>query len=136
MDPVGADVHEVHVRILAQRLVGLLLPAVQVGRQALSGKEINALPGTVGLDVADGGDVATGNEREALDGTAAAHSQPYDPDADILNGVGGKLQHVGLGGFARRNRQGDDGWSDGTFTAGGQQQCCGKKKKFGTHIRV
>ena len=107
--PVGADVNEIHVGVFAERLIRGFLSAVHIGGKALSLKILQALLGTVGFYVTDGGHMAAGHEGETLDGIAAAHSQSYHADAHILNGVGGKLKHVRLTGLARRDRQFDDG---------------------------
>ena len=109
VDPVGADIDQIHGRVFAQGLVGLLVTAIDLGFQPLALQVFQALLRTGFLHVADGGHVAAGNESEPLHGIAAAHPETYHTDTDIGNGVSGKLKHVRLTGLARRNRQFDDG---------------------------
>ena len=108
--PVRADVHEVEVLLLAERLVGVFRPGVFLGGgHAAPGEDGLAFGHALGDDVAEGGNDGAGNVGQAFHGVSAAHAEADDTDADGLEGLGPEADDILLAGRARGNVSLQDG---------------------------
>ena len=108
--PVGADIDQVHVLLLAEAAPGLLLAAVCACGDWLAEFRKLGLAGfhAVGKKVAESCDDRAGDIGKPLDGAAASHTEADHADADGLNRFGGKADHILLPCRTGRNSCFDD----------------------------
>ena len=128
--PVRADIDEVEVLLLAERLVGIFRAGVFLGGgHAALGEDGLAFSHTLGDDVAEGGDDGAGNVGQAFHGVSAAHAEADDADADGLEGFGPEADDVLLAGRTRGDVSLQDGRGGFCLASGGEERTDGKQKK-------
>ena len=126
--PVGADIDEVEVLLLAEVLPGVFGARVSLrGGQAALGQGFLALGHTLGDDVAEGGDGDPGNVGQAFHGVAAAHAETDDADADGLQGLGPEADDVFLSGRACGDVRLQNGRGGLCLARGGEERTDGKQ---------
>ena len=129
MAPVGADIDEVEVLLLAERLVGVFRAGVFLGGgHASLGEDGLAFGHALGDDVAEGGDDGAGNVGQAFHGVPAAHAEADDADADGLEGFGPEADDVLLAGRTRGDVRLQDGRGGFGLARGGEERTYGKKE--------
>ena len=128
--PVRADVDEVEVLLLAERLVGVFRAGVFLGGgHAAPGEDGLAFGDAFGNDVAEGGDDSAGDIGQAFHGVPAAHAEADDADADGLQGVGPEADDILLPGRTRGDVGLQGGMGSGCLARCGEERTYGKQKK-------
>ena len=97
MLPVRAYIHQVHVRVLAEFLVGLQVACIlSSGWKTTLGKVILGCLDTVRLDIADGSDFHAWDVGITYYSIAAPHSEPHETHADGIHRRDCQAEDIGL----------------------------------------
>ena len=114
MQPVRANIDQVHGRVFAQGHIRILLTAVNVGLKSLSDEILKAGGGPVAFYVAHCSNVAARHKGQTLYGVGTPHSQSHYAYTHVGYGFRGELYHILL--TCRTGRHGGADGCDGVRT--------------------